>query len=71
MGINVTVRSERKENQLELFQSHQYLEKISQLSKRMMLEQMGGVDKSLQWKPKQNKSSVLENQGRATVQSSR
>lgn len=43
MGTNVTVRSEAKENQIKLFQSHQYVEKISQLSKRMMLEQMGGI----------------------------
>lgn len=41
MGINV--RSEAKENQIKLFQSHQYLDKISQLSKRMMLEQMRGI----------------------------
>lgn len=42
MDATVTVRSEAKENQIKLFQSHQYLKKISQLIKRPMLEQMEG-----------------------------
>lgn len=67
------MRSEAKENQIKLFQSHQYLEKISKLSKRMMLEETGGISvdrRKSAMEGKQIKSSCLENKGNATVQSS-
>lgn len=67
------MRSEAKENQIELFWSHQYLEKVSQLNKRMMLEQMGGISvdgRKSAMEPKQIKSSCLVNKANATVQSS-